>query len=490
MWELISANKRKSVILFSIMGACLVLLGYFGGEAFAPGGGVYGLLLALVFWLIQSVIAFFMGDSVLLSSSQAQEINEWNHPKLFNIVEEMKIASGLEAMPKIYLINAEAPNAFATGRNPQKSAVAVTTGLLSKCNRDELQGVIAHEISHIMNRDILFMTFAAVMLGSVFLLSRLFLREMHFPSRSRRYTSKSSGGGQAQLIIFIVAIILAVIAPILAQILYFAISRKREYLADASGARLTRYPEGLASALEKIAFSEAELPSENKVTAPLYIVNPLKKGLNLSALTSTHPPILERVAILRSMGGGSGYLAYQNAFKKVTGKSSLLPASAMKDFTDVSAREPSREEEKSRKEKVRDIGDLLRAINNFGFILCACGLKIKMPPGFKNEKLSCPRCGREHEVPFVAMAAATAVAGDSVLPEKNRQEYQRKGHGWESFQCQCGRIMQLSPSFQGTHVRCNTCGSNIKIGNRSPHHGDTETLRKIGINPRSQASKH
>ncbi len=198
---------------------------------------------------------------------------------LFNVVEEMAIASGLP-MPKVYIINDPAPNAFATGRNPKTASVAVTAGLLGRLNRDELQGVVAHEMSHILHRDILFVTLAGIMLGSVVLLSQVFLRGMMYGGGSRRRFSSGGGkgGGGAAAILLIIAIVVAILAPIMTQLLYFALSRRREYLADAGAVRLTRYPEGLASALEKIANDRApQLASANKVTAPMFIVNPFKK---------------------------------------------------------------------------------------------------------------------------------------------------------------------------------------------------------------------
>ena len=193
----------------------------------------------------------------MLSVSNAKEVTPEVHQQLFNIVEEMKIASNLPKMPKIFIINDAAPNAFATGTKPENSAITVTAGLLAKLNRDELQGVIAHEMSHIANRDILVMTFAGIMLGCIVLISEVFLKGLWFSGgSSARYRSKSSsGGGQAQLVMMIAAIILAILAPIAAQLLYFAISRRREYLADANGARLTRYPEGLASGSGKNLFN-------------------------------------------------------------------------------------------------------------------------------------------------------------------------------------------------------------------------------------------
>ncbi|MFC1683713.1 M48 family metallopeptidase, partial [Candidatus Zixiibacteriota bacterium] len=273
MWELIRKNKRKSIILFICMGCFLILLGYLVGYVFfPPEGGIAGVLIALFLWILLSVVGYFSGDSILLGVSHAREVSHDVHPQLYNIVEEMKIASNLPAMPKVYIIDEPAPNAFATGVKPEKSAIVVTAGLLSRLNRDELQGVIAHEMSHIVNRDVLFVTFAGIMLGSIVLISQVFLRSMWFTGgSSKRYRSgkKTAGGGQAQLIMVAVAIAFAILAPILTRLLYFAISRKREYLADASAARLTRYPEGLASALEKISSSKRLLPSANKVTAPM-----------------------------------------------------------------------------------------------------------------------------------------------------------------------------------------------------------------------------
>jgi heat shock protein HtpX len=314
----------------------------------------------------------------------------------------MKISASLPAMPKVYIINEAAPNAFATGVKPENSAVAVTAGLLARLNRDELQGVVAHEVSHIVNRDVMFMTFAGIMLGSIVLISEVFLRGLWF-SGGGRYSSKSSkSSGQGQMIIMIVAIAFAILAPILAQLLYFAISRKREYLADASAVRYTRYPEGLASALEKISDSSIELKTANKVTAPMYIVNPLKpKGQKLSDLTSTHPPISERVKILRSISGGANYIDYQNSFNKVKRqKEPLIPSSGLADQNSIGLKEAviTPAQLGIQKQTKRDTGDIMMKVNNYSFINCSCGLKIKIPPDFKKNELFCPRCGRKHSI--------------------------------------------------------------------------------------------
>jgi len=408
MWELIRANKRNSIVLMVIMASVLLILGFVIGIVFfGQEGGFFGLMIASAIWLILTLISFSSGDQILLSASHAQPVTHEVHPQLFNVVEEMKIAAGLPAMPKIYIINDPAPNAFATGRNPQNASVAVTAGLLARLNRDELQGVIAHEISHIVHRDILFVTLAGIMLGSIVLLSQVFLRGMFYSSMGgsrRRYSSGGKGGGQAQLVMLIIAIIAAILAPILAQLLYFALSRRREYLADAGAARLTRYPEGLASALEKIANDPSpQLATVNQVTAPMYIVNPFKKKkqMKLSDLTSTHPPISERIKILRNMSQGASFRQYSEAFTKVTHSKTVVPVAALSAKEDIALRQAGPEETaKDRRDKqLRQVGDIMRRVNQFVFLTCACGLKLKIPPNYKSNKVKCPRCNRSLDIP-------------------------------------------------------------------------------------------
>ncbi|NIM20373.1 MAG: M48 family metalloprotease [Candidatus Latescibacteria bacterium] len=484
MWEIIAANKRKSIILFSGMALCLVLLGYFIGAAIEPEhGGISGLFLALGIWAFLSIVSYFSGDKILLTVSGARKVTHDLHPQLFNVVEEMKIAANLPAMPDVYIIDEPAPNAFAIGIKPEKCAVAVTAGLLSRLNRDELQGVIAHEISHILNRDVQFMTFAGIMLGSIVLVSEIFLRWMWFaPGAGRRYRSRSSSkfGGDHWMIV-VGAIALAILGPIFARLLYFAISRKREYLADASAVRLTRYPEGLASALEKIALSDVQLQTANKVTAPMYIVNPLTgKKAGLTGLTSTHPPIHERIMILRTMTRGADYLDYQRAFSKMKGKPTMIiPTSGLKQSKGIQIREGSIDKTAPADEKdaVRKAFDLMRAMNGYAFLVCACGLKIKLPPDFDKPELLCPRCGRTNHVPTAELAAVGAAAGvltgvgggETLEPapaprnDEAPLEYVRKGKGWETYFCSCGKRMQISPAFCATHMSCTTCGRITKI---------------------------
>ncbi len=276
MWELIRSNRRKSMWLFVGMAILLVVLGFgIGTVWFGDQGGIAGIIIALVIWLTMTLISLNSGGDILLRISGAKEVTKDVHPRLHNVVEEMKIAAALPVMPKVYIIDQAAPNAFAIGLSGGQSAVAVTAGLLERLNRDELQGVVAHEVAHILNRDSQLMTVAGIMLGSIVLLSHVFMRSMWFmPSSSRRYKSDSGGSPQIQIIILVVTIALAILAPIFARLLFLAVSRKREYLADATAVRLTRYPEGLASALEKISSVQIPMETANQVTASMYIASP------------------------------------------------------------------------------------------------------------------------------------------------------------------------------------------------------------------------
>lgn len=406
MWELIRANKRNSIILMTLMAAVLLLLGYIiGALIFGLEGALWGIVIAAVVWFILTAVSFAGGDQIFLSASRAQPVTKDVHPQLFNVVEEMTIAAGLGKMPKIYIVPDQAPNAFATGRNPRDASIAVTAGLLGRLNRDELQGVIAHEMSHIIHRDILFVTLAGIMLGTIVLLSELLIRGMFYSSLGgrRRYSSGGQGGGAAMALFVIIAIVAAILAPIMAHLLYFALSRRREYLADAGAARLTRYPEGLARALEKIAGDPSpQLASANKVTAPMYICNPFKKKgqRKLSDLTSTHPPISERVRILRNMTHGVSYKDYSQAYSTITHHKTIVPTAALTD-EQIAIRQTSEKaaKEKRKADQMRQVGDIMRVINGFVFLTCVCGLKLKVPPNYKSDKVKCPRCGKILNVP-------------------------------------------------------------------------------------------
>ena len=401
MWEQIRSNQIRSVILVSAMGILLLLVGFALGYAF--GNGIAGLVIALVIWAIMNLIAYFQGDSILLSMSRAIKIGPDDHPRLYNVVEEMKISSGLEKMPDVYIIDDPALNAFATGRDPNKASVAITSGLLEKLNRDELEGVIGHEMSHIKNRDVLLMSLCSIILGTIVILAWYGSRALIFSGGGRRSSSK--GGGQAQALILVIAILLMILAPIMAQLIYFAISRKREYLADASSALYTRYPEGLASALEKIGASTYQLKTANQATAPMYIANPFRRqGRAASDLTSTHPPLSERIRILRAMAGGASYVDYDKAYQQVhQGGTRVLPASALGVAGAVEMRAPQpeaalKEPEPSRLERTREVGDLLWQRSGYKIINCECGTRLKVPSNLGSATVKCPHCGRTHQI--------------------------------------------------------------------------------------------
>jgi heat shock protein HtpX len=298
----ISANKRNSLLLIAVFLALVTVFGYVIGYAWIgdPVGALFGLVLALVVGIISGLATYYGGDRMVLAASHAQEITHDDAPQLFNVVQEMAIAAGVP-MPKVYIIDDTAPNAFATGRDPEHASIAVTSGLLEKLNRDELQGVIAHEMSHVGNLDIRYAMLVGILVGTTVLISDFFLRGLWFGGGRRR----EEGGGQAQLIMMIIAIVLAVLAPFFARLLQLSISRQREYLADATAVKLTRNPKGLADALQKISDDREVLEAANRATAHLYIVNPIKKfEKRAKGLFSTHPPIEERIQILRSLESG------------------------------------------------------------------------------------------------------------------------------------------------------------------------------------------
>jgi heat shock protein HtpX len=398
MWEQIRSNQTRSVVLVAGMGVILLLIGYLLGVVFF-GNALGGLIIAFLVWGIMSLVGYFQGDSILLGMAGARKISHDDHPRLYNIVEEMKIASGLERVPDIYIIDDPALNAFAVGRSPDKAAVAITSGLLQKLNRDELQGVIGHEIAHIKNRDVLLMAISAVLLGTIVILAWYATRIMFFGGIARG--RRSSGGGGGQIIILAAAIVLMILAPIMAQLIYFAISRKREYLADASSALYTRYPEGLASALEKLAASTTQLKSANQATAPMYTVNPFRKeGRAATDLTSTHPPISERIRILRAMAGAS-YADYEQVYEKVHGAGKgVIPASALSLSHPAGLRAAGAEAapEPDKIGRTRETSDLMWRLGNYKTITCKCGTRLRVPPRFKGTTVRCPHCGRDNPV--------------------------------------------------------------------------------------------
>jgi heat shock protein HtpX len=306
---LIARNKRNTWLLIALFAMFFIGLGLLIGYVWV-GNWTFAIAVAagaavLAFFLMLG--GYFGGSSVLLSMSQAHEIQNRDDPQLFNVVEELSIAAG-SPMPRIYLIDEPAMNAFATGRNPAHAFVAITRGLRQRLTRDELQGVLGHELSHIRHYDILFATLVAVMVGTLVMLCDVFLRSMWWGagSRGRRSDRDRGGGGGARLILLVLALVLAILAPVLAKIIQMAISRQREYLADAGSVQLTRNPEGLASALAKLAGDDEVLQVANRATAPLYIVHPVLKAQEdqegtEGSIFDTHPPIRDRIKRLMAL---------------------------------------------------------------------------------------------------------------------------------------------------------------------------------------------
>jgi heat shock protein HtpX len=254
------------------------------------------LYIAVIFSIVMSLVSYWWSDKIVLAMSKAKPVTLDQGREIYHLVENLCITAGLP-VPKIYIIEDDSPNAFATGRDPEHAVICLTTGIINKLEKPELEGVIAHELSHIGNRDILLSTVVVVMVGFVMLMADWFRNWTFWGGRRR---SDNEGGGQLQLILFIAAIILSILAPIAAVLMQLAISRKREFLADADGALLTRYPDGLARALEKISADPKPLAEANRATAHLFIVNPFR-GKNISKLFMTHPPIEQRIAALRGM---------------------------------------------------------------------------------------------------------------------------------------------------------------------------------------------
>ena len=297
------ANRRNSVLLVVIVMFFFAFFGYVIGYALTgdSGGALVALTIALGLGLISGLVSYYHGDSIVLNSSQAREVNRAEAPQLFDVVAEVAAAVGLP-MPRVYVINDRSPNAFATGRDPDHASIAVTTGLLQRLDREELEGVIGHEMSHVRNYDIRFSLLVSVLVGSIALLAQFFLRwTFWFGGGGRR--GNNDDVGLVGLLFLLLGLIMSILAPIFGKLVELAVSRQREYLADASSVELTRDPYGLERALAKIASDPEPLQVANRATQHLYIVNPLKKFGGTSALFSTHPPIVDRINRLRRLTG-------------------------------------------------------------------------------------------------------------------------------------------------------------------------------------------
>ncbi len=297
----IEANKRASLIYAFLLVVILAALGTVIVGIYSPNEWYYGTVGATLLGLIVALVANSSGPSIVLSISGAREANQNEDRVLRNVAEEMSIAAGVP-MPKLYVIDDPSPNAFATGTTPENGAIAVTTGLLYKLNRDELQGVVAHEMGHIRNYDIRFMTAIGLIAGLIPLLADIFVRSTWFGG-GRSSSRDRDGDSNLRMIFFLVGLVLSILAPICAVLLQMAVSRQREYLADATAAELTRYPEGLANALQKISMDGEPLLHANRATQHMYIINPLAISGGSSDLFSTHPSTKERIARLMGLAG-------------------------------------------------------------------------------------------------------------------------------------------------------------------------------------------
>jgi len=300
-----AANRRNSFLLVLVLVSLLGLLGFtigYGTTGVVAGGlgwlGIFGIIA-----IISSLVGYFSGDRVVLAASKARPATEAQAPQLLNVVRELTLSAGLP-MPAVYLIDDTALNAFATGRDPQHASIAATTGLLARLDREELQGVIGHELSHVRNYDIRYAMLVGVLVGTIALVADVFLRMTFWGGFGRRSSSSDRGGGGLQAIIFVAAILLAVLAPFFGRLVQLAVSRQREYLADASSVELTRNPHGLQRALAVLADDREVLEVANRATQHLYFRNPIHKFEERSkGLFSTHPPILDRINRLRALAG-------------------------------------------------------------------------------------------------------------------------------------------------------------------------------------------
>lgn len=423
MWYIIESNKQKTNVLLTLMVFVLAILMIVFGVYFTGDisfGSIFGLCITIIFsvWII--IYVKKNSTKFFLDQVNAVPIKEKDYPVLENIVEEMSISANLGFVPKIYIVDSKTPNAFAVGINKQNSAVAVTVGLLNLLNRDELQGVIAHEISHIKNQDTLYLMYAGIIFGVIIAIADILIRSI---GRSR------NNKGSAPIIIL--ALIFAILAPVAGKLLYFSVSRKREFLADACACQYTRYPTGLASALHKISNFSYNNDSENKidtekdfneniskdekidsgkVVSCMYIHNFLQKKHKMSFLNlfDSHPPIENRIKVLKSMGAAD-IVEYQKTYTSIVSKKHLIPKNKLSKMdiqhlaivTPLVTETNETSPEIKIKEKItqqRKVKNVCYSAKNYKIIDCACETKLKIPPEYQKETIRCPHCGNIHNL--------------------------------------------------------------------------------------------
>ena len=467
VWEIIRLNEKKTYKLLFNLGLNYFLFGFIivtilSGLFSVPftifniSYGIVGGLLTLASLLFLVHSTYHYGKEIIISQCRAEELSPSMHPLIFNILEEMLVASNCGFRPKLYATPGMAPNAFAVGIKSEKSAIIVTTGLLVLLNRSQLQGVIAHELAHIINKDTLYLTFAAT------IFNRKPKTKLFNFSGNYQYTSIFSKYN---------------------KFIYISLSINREYLADATAIRFTRYPEGLASALELISSSNIRLHEVRRKMIPFYIVDPLKEN-------RTHPDTLRRVRILRNITKGANYNYYQESYSKVLGTNvKIIPENELEEeyipLKSDKAMETS-SNTKTEQDLIREIKDLDKAINHYRFIGCNCGLKLKIPPECKKDMIRCPRCGYKHQLidatfekpdsPYKISPFKDEIRDINLLTE-DCLYIRKKLDYWESFYCDCGHMLQLSPGFTNLNIRCTRCNKKIKIKDKGSSEKDTKKTR-------------
>ncbi|MCI5823972.1 MAG: M48 family metallopeptidase [Candidatus Gastranaerophilales bacterium] len=389
MWELINKNKSKTFLFVFLMALCFGLMAYCLAETLkiyniSP---IWVYIVVYGYFFVTLIIASHDSKNVFLKLSNARFSLRAYYPKLFNIVQEMSIASGLSTMPEIYIIDEDSPNAFACGKDPQTASVVVTKGLLARLNRDELQAVVAHEISHIVNRDILYLLYTSCLLGCMVFISDFVIKFLRSCSNRRSFN-----GGAIYIIPFV---LISLILVALSKIFYFCLSKKREYLADACAVQFTRNPMALANALKKIDEEQTYFVNTNPITSAMFIVSPLNNK------EKTHPPIEKRIQILLRLSS-CNIAAYNNSYKKVLGKKSSIVSKKIIDKPSYSKVIPivattlANQTVQDKIANHREAYDTMLKMENYIFIKCDCDTKLKVPKELKGQKIPCPHCKKMH----------------------------------------------------------------------------------------------
>jgi len=472
-WELIESNKKQTVFLFIILAVILLILGFLIGY-FRWGiiGGYWGLLGALALWAIFATISYFISDQIILNISGAGIPDKNTFKPLYNILNEVKLAAGLEVNPDLLIVDEGAPNAFTLGKKPEQSVIVLTSGLLAQFSRDEIQAVLAHEVAHIIHRDNLLMTNAVALGWLIIILSTVLRGNIGGAKGGRRSSNKMMGGSA----IIIIGLVFSILAPLITIVIIKSISRKRVYLADATAVRLTRFPAALISAMEKISVSSMPYVHKNRMTAILFFDDPYK---NNTPLFVSHPALHKRIRILQTLGDSANYYDYNNAFSKVTNQKHLMPISLLRNteslpiLNAVVNNQPLFTSTSSTHIMANDI---IRSMLNYTFIKCdKCGMQFKLPEDFVKPSITCPRCGTNVKNPHPEVKLSTKEEDEAekeklhslIIKKIDGEEhyyYKRKhANSWETFTCICGDAKQLSPFFKEKQFYCVNCGRKIEI---------------------------